>query len=102
VVQTTQYFSAFAIVNVVVNAFGVGRTSKGLGDARMSLVGLALLVLAFSATPFTHTPLAFAGVMVLFAVGGAFANNGITALISNAATEREQGTVLGVSSSLDS
>jgi len=102
VVQTTQYFSAFAIVNVIVNAFGVGKTSRGLGDARMSLVGLALLVLAFSATPFTHTPLAFAAVMVLFAIGGAFANNGITAMISNTATEREQGTVLGVGSSLDS
>ncbi|HVA26695.1 MAG TPA: MFS transporter, partial [Candidatus Baltobacteraceae bacterium] len=102
VVQTTQYFSLFAVVNVAINAYGVGKVSKALGDARMSLLGLALLVAAFAFTPFTHTQLTVAGVMVLFALGGAFANNGITAQISNAATEREQGTVLGVSSSLDS
>ncbi|MDP9024503.1 MAG: hypothetical protein M3N13_03890, partial [Candidatus Eremiobacteraeota bacterium] len=47
-------------------------------------------------------PWTVGGAMILFATGGAFANNGITALISNAATDREQGTVLGVGSSLDS
>lgn len=102
VVQTTQYFSGFAVINVIINAFGVGRASRGLGDARMSIVGLCILVLAFACTPFTHTPLTVAGVMALFALGMGFANNGITAQISNAATEREQGTVLGVGSSLDS
>jgi MFS family permease len=40
--------------------------------------------------------------MVLFAMGSAYANNGINAMLSNAASEREQGTVLGVGSSLDS
>jgi multidrug resistance protein len=102
VVQTTEYFSAFAVVNVVINAFGVGKASKNLGDARMSLVGLALLAAAFACTPFAHTVWSIAGVMGLFAVGGAFANNGITAMISNTVSEREQGTVLGVSSSMDS
>jgi DHA1 family tetracycline resistance protein-like MFS transporter len=101
-VATGRYFSLFAVINVIVNVFGVGRASKGLGDARMSIVGLAILILAFCFTPFTHTPLTVSGVMILFALGGAFANNGINAQISNAANEREQGTVLGVSSSLDS
>jgi DHA1 family tetracycline resistance protein-like MFS transporter len=68
----------------------------------MSSLGLALLVLAFALAPFVHNLWTLTGVMVLFATGGAFANNGLTAMISNAATEREQGTVLGVSSSLDS
>ena len=40
--------------------------------------------------------------MLLFAFGMALANTGITALISNTATGREQGMVLGASSSLDS
>jgi MFS family permease len=65
-------------------------------------MGLALLVCAFAITPFVHTILTFAIVMTLFSLGGAFANNGINALISVAATDREQGTVLGVGSSLDS
>ncbi len=102
VVATTQYFSAFALVNVAINGFGVGKASKKLGDSRMSIVGLALLAVGFGLTPFAHTIWTVAGVMLFFALGGAFANNGITAMISNAATEREQGTVLGVGSSLDS
>jgi MFS transporter, DHA1 family, tetracycline resistance protein len=101
VVQTTQYFSGYAIVYVIMNAFGVGVTSKRLGDARMATLGLLLLVISFGCTPFTHTPLAFAGLMILFATGSSYAQNGITAQLSNAATEREQGTVLGVGSSLD-
>ncbi len=102
VVQTTQYFSLFAIVNVVINGVGVGKASNRLGDRVMSSLGLALLVAAFAAAPFVHNIYTLTGVMILFAVGGAFANNGLVAMISNVATEREQGTVLGVSSSLDS
>ncbi|MEO9169780.1 MAG: MFS transporter [Candidatus Baltobacteraceae bacterium] len=102
VVQTTEYFSAFALVNVVINGFGIGKASTVFGDRMMSTLGLVFLVVAFALLPFTVTPLTVGGAMVLFAVGGAFANNGITALISNAATDREQGTVLGVGSSLDS
>ena len=102
VVQTTEYFSAFALVNVAINGFGIGRTSQFLGDRVMSTLGIALLVGAFALLPFTHTVWTVGAAMILFAIGGAFANNGITALISNAATDREQGTVLGVSSSLDS
>jgi MFS family permease len=40
--------------------------------------------------------------MLFFAFGMALANTGITALISHAASDRDQGTVLGVGSSLDS
>lgn len=102
VVATTQYFSLFAIINVFINGFGVGRMSNKLGDRVMSSLGLVLLVLAFAAAPFVHNVWSLTAVMVLFAVGGAFAQNGLTAMISNVATEREQGTVLGVGSSLDS
>ncbi|HET9030481.1 MAG TPA: MFS transporter, partial [Candidatus Aquilonibacter sp.] len=102
VVQTTQYFSLFAVINVVINAVGVGKASNRLGDRVMSSLGLALLVAAFFSAPFVHNIYTLTGVMVLFAVGGAFAQNGLTAMISNTAGAREQGTVLGVGSSLDS
>lgn len=100
-VRTTQYWSVFAIVNVVVNAFAVKRAADKFGDRAMSIIGLSLLVATFAITPFVHEPLTLALILVLFSVGGAFANNGTTAMISNSATDREQGTVLGVSSSLD-
>ena len=101
-VATTYYFSAFAVINVLINGVGVGKASSRFGDRVMSTVGLGLLVAGMACTPFVHNPLSFAGVMVLFAMGSAYANNGINAMLSNAASEREQGTVLGVGSSLDS
>jgi MFS transporter, DHA1 family, tetracycline resistance protein len=101
-VQTTYYFSGFAVINVLINGVGVGKASNLFGDRVMSTLGLGLLVAGMACTPFVHNPLSFAGVMVLFAMGSAYANNGINAMLSNAASEREQGTVLGVGSSLDS
>jgi MFS family permease len=68
----------------------------------MSNVGLAALVLAFASVALVHNVWGLAGTMLLFAFGMALANTGITALISNAASDREQGIVLGASSSLDS
>lgn len=102
VVQTTQYFSLFAVINVAINGVGVGKASNRLGDRVMSSLGLVLLVAGFAMAPFVHNIYTLTGVMVLFAIGGAFANNGLTAMISNASSAREQGTVLGVCSSLDS
>jgi MFS family permease len=101
--ETDYLFSIFAVVNVVMNAFVVGRVSAQLGDRSMSNVGLACLVAGFALVPFVGHSLALVGTtMLLFGFGMALANTGITALISNAASDREQGTVLGTSSSLDS
>ncbi|MGR4065708.1 MAG: MFS transporter [Vulcanimicrobiaceae bacterium] len=100
--QTYYFFSAFAGINVAVNAFGVGRVSTGTGDRTMSNLGLGLLVFAFALVFFVHNLAMLTLVMIVFAGGMAFANTGITALISNAATDRDQGTVLGTASSLDS
>lgn len=101
-VQTGQFFTGWAIVSVIINAFGVGKASESLGDVRMSVVGLVSLVIGFALVPFAHSLLAVAGIVTFFALGMAFASNGITAQISNAVAARDQGTVLGVGSSLDS
>jgi len=100
--QTDYLFSSFAAFNVFCNAVLVGRVSTAIGDRAMSNAGLALLVTGFAFVPFVHSVALLAPVMVLFSCGMAFTNTGITALISNAASDREQGTVLGTSSSLDS
>jgi MFS family permease len=68
----------------------------------MSTLGLASLLVGFSIVPAVHTIPILAVTMLLFGFGMALTNTGITALISNAASDREQGTVLGTSSSLDS
>jgi MFS transporter, DHA1 family, tetracycline resistance protein len=101
--QTDYLFSSFAAFSVVMNAVVVGRLSARFGDRAMSNVGLACLVAGYALVPFVHAlfPL-LALSLLLFGFGMALANTGITALISNAASDREQGTVLGTSSSLDS
>jgi MFS transporter, DHA1 family, tetracycline resistance protein len=100
--ETDYLFSAFAVFNVGMNGFMVGRVSARLGDRAMSNVGLAALVASFATVPFVHNIFLMVFTMLLFSVGMALTNTGITALISNAASDREQGTVLGTSSSLDS
>ena len=100
--QTDYFFSIFAIFNVLNNAVVVGRVSARLGDRGMSNVGLAVLVCGFAVLPFVHEIVLMALTMLLFSFGMALANTGIVALISNTASDREQGRVLGTSSSLDS
>jgi DHA1 family tetracycline resistance protein-like MFS transporter len=100
--STGYLFSVFAVFNVFMNAVVVGRVSTRLGDRTMSNVGLASLVIGYGLVPFVHDLRLLAVSMLLFAFGLALTNTGITALISNAASDREQGTVLGTSSSLDS
>jgi DHA1 family tetracycline resistance protein-like MFS transporter len=100
--QTDYFFSIFAVLNVFVNVFLIGRISARLGDRTMSNVGLLSLAGAFGSLPFVHDIAILSFTMIFFSFGMALVNTGITALISNAASDREQGTVLGASSSLDS
>jgi DHA1 family tetracycline resistance protein-like MFS transporter len=100
--QTDYLFSIFAVFNVFMNVVMVGRISARLGDRWMSNVGLTSLVVGFAIVPFVHNVLLLSALMLLFAFGMALTNTGITALISNAASDRDQGMVLGTSSSLDS
>jgi len=102
VAETTRLFSIFAVLNVFFSGYLVGKISNRLGDRRMSNIGLVVLLAGFCILPFTHTWFVFLVLMAVFSFGMALANAGITALISHAAPDREQGTVLGVSSSLDS
>jgi multidrug resistance protein len=99
--DTTWYFSGFAIFGVLVNVVGIGQVSKRTGDARMANIAFGFLIACFALVPFVHTTLEMIGVMMLFGIGQALGNSGVTAQMSNAVTAREQGTVLSVSSSLD-
>ncbi len=100
--RTDFFFAAFAIVSVVMNAGVVGTVSRKTGDRRMSSIGLASLLAGFILLAFVHNIGTLVVAMVLFSFGGALAQNGVTALISNAVRDRDQGTVLSVGSSLDS
>lgn len=100
--QTDLYFSGVSVLNVFVNAVVISRVSERTGNRAMSTFGLAALAAAFVLVPFAHTLLGLTFIAVLFSVGMPFANTGLTALISATAHDSRQGTVLGVTSSLDS
>ena len=102
VTETTMLFAAFAVMNVIINGFLIGRISNRVGDRTMSTIGLLVLLTSFAIMPFVHTTVMVGVMIITFSFGMGLSNTGITALISNAASDREQGAVLSVSSSLDS
>ena len=101
-VGTAYFFSIAAALNFFVNGFGIGKTTGRLGDRGMSNAGLLCLVAAFALLPFVHAIYALVFMGIFFSAGMAFSNTGLMAIISNATDARKQGTVLGVTSSLDS
>ena len=100
--ETDYYFAFVSVLNVLVNVLLVGRVAQNIGDRGMSTLGLFALVVAFALVPFVQSLLALALMAVAFCFGLAFSNAGLTALISSAVDARRQGTVLSVTSSLDS
>ncbi|HEX5274009.1 MAG TPA: MFS transporter [Candidatus Rubrimentiphilum sp.] len=100
--QTDYFFSSTSALNVFMNVFLIGRASDWLGDRGMSTLGLGSLFVGFGLLAIVHSFYALAIVAVLFSAGLALGNSGLTALISVAADAKRQGTVLGVTSSLDS
>jgi DHA1 family tetracycline resistance protein-like MFS transporter len=99
--KTDFFFAGFAVASVITNTGGVG-TMRRMGDLWMSNLGLICLFCAFVLVAFVHNTAELAGLLILFSFGSALAQNGITAMISNAVHDREQGTILSVGSSLDS
>ncbi len=100
--ETYLFMIYISVLNVIVNAFVLGRVSDRIGNRTMSTFGIASLVCAFACVPFVTTVWQLAIMSGFFSIGMAFGNTGLIALISAAAGNSVQGTVLGVTSSLDS
>jgi DHA1 family tetracycline resistance protein-like MFS transporter len=100
--ETYEFMIYFSVLNALVNALILGRVSDKIGNRAMSTFGIGALVCAFAFVPFVGTVWQMAVVTAFFSVGMAFGNTGLTALISAAADDNVQGTVLSVTSSLDS
>lgn len=100
--ETYEFMIYFSVLNAIVNALIVGRVSDRIGNRAMSTIGIGALVCAFGAVPVVTSLWQMAADVLFFSVGMAFANTGLTALISATAEDNVQGTVLSVTSSLDS
>lgn len=100
--ETYLFMIYISVLNVIVNAFLLGRVSDRIGNRAMSTIGIASLVCAFAFVPFVNSVWQLAIMSGFFSIGMAFGNTGIIALVSGAAEDSLQGTVLSVTSSLDS
>lgn len=101
--RETYFFMIYvSVLNLLVNALILGRVSDRIGNRAMSTLGIGALVCAFAYVPFIGTVWQLALMSGFFSVGMAFGNTGLTALVSEAAEDSVQGTVLSVTSSLDS
>jgi MFS family permease len=100
--ETYLFMIYISVLNVIVNAFILGRVSDAIGNRTMSTLGIAALVCGFAFVPFLSTVWQLAIMSAFFSIGMAFGNTGIIALISASADDTLQGTVLSVTSSLDS
>lgn len=101
--RETYFFMIYiSVLNVLMNAVILGRVSDRIGNRAMSTLGIGALVCSFAYVPFVGTVWQLAIMSLFFSAGMAFGNTGLTALISEAAEDSVQGTVLSVTSSLDS
>lgn len=100
--ETYLFMIYISVLNVIVNAFILGRVSDRIGNRMMSTLGIASLVCGFAVVPFIGAVWQLAVMAAFFSIGMAFGNTGILALVSATAEDSVQGTVLSVTSSLDS
>lgn len=100
--ETYLFMIYISVLNVIVNAFILGRVSDRIGNRTMSTLGIASLVCGLACVPFVDAVWQLAIMSAFFSIGMAFGNTGLIALISAAAEDTVQGTVLSVTSSLDS
>lgn len=101
--RETYFFMIYiSVLNVLMNAVILGRVSDRIGNRAMSTLGIGALVCAFAYVPFVASVWQLAVMSLFFSAGMAFGNTGLTALISEASDDSVQGTVLSVTSSLDS
>ena len=97
------YFFAFiGVVLVLVQGGLVGKTSNRIGDRRMLILGIAILMIGMVLVPASLTMpiLVFSGAAV--AIGYGFANPAMSTLTSRNAPADKQGAIMGAFQSVQS
>ena len=100
--ETGYLFAASGVANVLIQVLVVGRVSDRFGDRTTSNIGLACGLLGFLWIPFIHTIASVIPTLICFALGMGLSRASLTSLLTKAAPLNQRGTILGVSSSLDS
>jgi DHA1 family tetracycline resistance protein-like MFS transporter len=101
----SQVGSLLSIAGVVGGAaliFVVSPLAKRLGDRRVAQIGLLLSFAAYTALAFVNDLLAFAALLIAWAIGSSMVEPTLTALLSVRAKRSERGAIMGVSDSINS
>jgi DHA1 family tetracycline resistance protein-like MFS transporter len=102
VAETGYLLAAFGVLGVVVQGGAVGPIVEALGERRTLIVGLLLAAAGWGGSALTHSVPVFVLMLVPGAIGTGLCNATLSALVSNAASPREQGRVQGAAGALES
>lgn len=94
--RTGYMFAFMGLIVAAVQGGLAGRLARGMGEARMILVGTLLLGAGLALVPAAGDVRGLYPVLALLAIGQAIASPGTHGLISRATAAEEQGSTLGV------
>jgi MFS family permease len=100
--QVGSLLSVAGVVGGAALIFVVSPLAKHLGDRRVAQIGLLVSFAAYAALAFVNDILAFAALLIAWAIGSAMVEPTLTALLSVRAKRSERGAIMGVSDSINS
>ena len=99
--QVGYLFTYVGVVGGLVQG-GLGRAAKALGEARLSLIGLACMVVGYLALAWAGSLAPLLIALGIGAVGSAVTRPALTTLITKTVLPQEYGLALGINQSLNS
>jgi MFS transporter, DHA1 family, tetracycline resistance protein len=100
--HTGYLFAAFGALGVIVQAGLVGKTARAIGSRATLVTGLIFAAAGWFGSALTHSIPVFVAMLIPAAIGIGLCNATLIALVSNAASRREQGRVQGAAGALES
>ena len=97
--ETGYLFAYIGVIGGVVQG-GLGRASKALGDGRLSIAGLVLMVAGYLVLSSATTLAILLVALGIGAIGSAVARPALTTLLTKSVPADEQGLTLGINQSL--
>ncbi len=94
--QVSYLFVFSGLIGVLIQGGLLGRLVKTTSEKRLLLMGLVVLVIAYSALPWTPALMPLLAILGLMATGTSFVSSLLPTLVSKRALATEQGRALGI------
>jgi DHA1 family tetracycline resistance protein-like MFS transporter len=100
--QTGYFFAAFGVLGAVVQGAAIRPIVSRLGDKQTFMLGLACAATGLVAATLAHTVVVFTIALIPMALGIGFGHPTVSALVSRAGRNDEQGRVQGAAGAMES